>query len=853
MANFIAIADGNLTAAGTWATTSAAANANLVSTNTGATALDTTNRDSATFVPAASAIQYIAIRLSARAAGSPTNKLTVILRNSSTGTDILTWVINVSDLPVCDNTADQGGWIILRASASHTPGGVNSYLIRCKLDSTSTAVSLSTNGTANNWQRLIGLTTTGAPGVGDDMFIGGWFDNTNNPATFTNRTVTQDQTAATDYGSNSTNARQPALLICKGGTLTWPTTANSLLQLSGHLIVYSGGTFNMGTVASPIDASHTATLQFDTAANDGFGALARDGSTFNAVWVGYTRSWTLLDANAAIGATTLTVAHATGWKNGDNVIIATTTTTNSQSESRTLNADAGATSLSISVGLTNAHTGDSSLKNQAEIINMTRNLIIKAVGANSTFVQYFGTATGTIKWARLESMGGANIGLKIQGTGTINVSYCSFINQVANVYPINLITADNFTLDNNVSYYTFSGINYLAAMVGTNYTISNNVFISTNSGTNGITFNGTGGTPYLGTISANRFIGMSVALNVGTIQGGTISDCVGHCLNYGYYNPSVAYNITLERFTAWSLAQFAISFATRNYNCKVIDCWVNGGGILFNDDCFNIIISGLIQSAGSYGVRVLGVNIANILFENCDFGVTADTITADFALTIPNNYINYIDVRLRNVIMHSAVKLIGYANMHPDSRIMNSDAGGFTTYKATGLIAPETGAIGGVTHSIKLTPALTTNKLEIGANVYNREILIPVDSGDAPTVSIDVYKDGSYNGNQPRLILKRDSSMGVLSDSVLDTMSGGATAWESLTGTLPAAPNDGVYSLVVDCDGTAGNAYVANVLVNGVAYSTSYWLDGVPCVPIAGGAPPPVTPPEYSHTFFGVV
>ncbi len=88
-----------------------------------------------------------------------------------------------------------------------------------------------------------------------------------------------------------------------------------------------------------------------------------------------------------------------------------------------------------------------------------------------------------------------------------------------------------------------------------------------------------------------------------------------------------------------------------------------------------------------------------------------------------------------------------------------------------------------------------------------------IDSGTTRTIGIWIYKsavgDGAaYNGAQPRLILRRNDSIGVTGiDTVLATYSAGTGSWNQLTATVPvagSASSDGAFEVFVDCDGTAG-------------------------------------------------
>ena len=140
--------------------------------------------------------------------------MTVHLRNSTSGTNVKTVTVNVSDLPQAASGADnEGGWIYLQFSSSHTPNGADSYPIRATLSATTTAVSLANNGTSNNHQRMLVTSTTATPAAGDDLHIVGKFDGASSPATTATRTVTMDSTAATDYGAASTNQYTAAIDI----------------------------------------------------------------------------------------------------------------------------------------------------------------------------------------------------------------------------------------------------------------------------------------------------------------------------------------------------------------------------------------------------------------------------------------------------------------------------------------------------------------------------------------------------------------------------------------------------------------------------------------------------------------
>ena len=329
MSNLVAVADNTFTTAATWGLVDHA----LVSTSTGSTALTTGNLDSAVFTPTANALVGVCIRLASRAAGSPTNTITITLRNFTTSTNIQSVTANVSDLPEsAAGTDSQGGWHYFKFSASHTPNGADTYVIRATLSSTSTAVSLATNGTANNFQRLLVRSTTQAPVAGDDMYMAQTLDGSTNPATVTTRTVTMNSVAATDYGTAVTTTYQPAISVSKACVFAYGTTAatNYILRISGQLSVFSGGIFRIGSSGAEIPRDSTAVLEFDNAADGQFGLRALSGSTVTAHGLSRTSGkdqWMcLLTADEAAASTSIDVDTDTGWLTTDEVLFPSTTT-----------------------------------------------------------------------------------------------------------------------------------------------------------------------------------------------------------------------------------------------------------------------------------------------------------------------------------------------------------------------------------------------------------------------------------------------------------------------------------------------------------------------------------------------
>ncbi len=863
MAVRLATVTGNFLTAGTWVASNTGTNAVLTHTASSGTNLLTSNLDSATFQPAAQASRYLAVRMSTRAAGSPTNTMTVKLRNATTAADIWTFVINVSDLPVCTTTDDDGGWLVFKAAADHTPNGTDNYTVRVALSSTSTGVALATNGTSNNWLRMLFRSATGAPVAGEDMQIAGIYDTTN-PAVRTDVVVTMNETAATDYGTASTNYRVAALNVSKGGTLLFDTAVNSLLRLSGHLCVYSGGTVTQGSVATPIPSGKTSIIEFDCAADNDFGYNVRNG-TWTSVGVprtaGKNFTWTLMTADAAAAANSLTVQDDTGWLNGDSIVIASTSQTRGETETATLNAGAGASSLSLSAGLANAHGGSASTKVQAEVIMTNRNVTIRAVTAG--FMAYgsvFPSANFTAKWTNFDKMGGTNVSfpacLLQTTTGTVIIQYCHFSAQDG--YGIRMVTGTmaNVLIDNNTSYN--GGGEWLygdVATTDTTWSVTNNVVLaSTASVAAHMNMKS-----FTGTVSGNRTAG---AANygirfLGTITGGTLTNHISHS------NATSCFYDGAQDSAGFTLSGGAF--------------WRSGNGIQIGGICSsftmsNVTVFGNLGGAGSCGLWLQNTTpISDFVIDNCTFA--GDTTRAQTFGILSGSYITnmriysstfglatgiYVahgtsDIRLgttRQEIYLFNTKLASTTELDSagastlmtatakwsfvSSQKHDQSAGIHKTICPVGSVTIETTTVD-VSPSIKMTPifAGVNSKLDTSGNALGAGFYVPVDNGSTPTVSIKVQKDASYNGNAPRLILKRNDAIGILADAVIDTFSGGSGSWDTLTGTTAAATDDGVMEFVVDCDGTAGNIFVDTFTVTGAGTSPvsglKYWFAGLAC------------------------
>jgi hypothetical protein len=827
MANLISFADGNFTAAGSWEvadTTSA-----NVSTSTSSTALTVATQDSTAFTPGAITVDGIAVKLGSRASGTPTNTITVTLRNTTAGADVKSVTANVSDLPVCDTTQREGGWHFFRFDASTLLIAGNNYVVRCNLSATTTAVSLMTDGTAANWQRLLRVTTTQAPAAGDDMFGVGEFDGSSNPAGVVTRAHTMNSTAATDYGSANTSFEVPAYSLSKGYTLTNGTTAatNYILRVSGHITTYANGTLNIGTTGTPIPRDSSAIYELDCAVDGDFALTVRNLSTWSAQGLSRTSGknifFALLNTDEAAGQTTLGVDTDTGWLNGDEVAIGSTTRTASEREQRTMNADAGASSISVSAGLTNAHSGTS--PTQAEVILLTRNVKVRSVTSGVTAsIDIRPTATVDVDWVEFRRIGtsGAdpeNAFTINTTTGSCNVQFSSSWESEGNAFEMLGAAVDNFTLSNNVVYAPTALGFSTPATTGTTWTISNNIVIGS---TTAFSLTDAGGTITGNRASSCSTQGFSIADSTSTVYG-TISGNIAHSTaGAGFVFSQPFHNVSMGSFTAWRNSgpgiQFNMTGAMSSVTIDTISAFGNtthniqfGSGVTFTH---KVLLKAVTSNGDSTFATTNGIqfNTAAVSYyeleiENSNFS------TASGILTAHTNDINLpvvaviTKIILRSTILAAATEIANTSNLRYGARISKQRAdqtdATHNTLTAVGSITHDTSVFRSSSPSERLTPTSATLALKLKGG----ERLVAV--ADTKTITITAYvrKDGTYAGNAARLMLKANPALGVNSDTVIDTHSAAADTWEELTGTTAAAIDNGVFTFYVDCDGSAGNIY----------------------------------------------
>lgn len=820
MATLAAIITGNFTDAATWGVVDSTA---LLVSNANSTTLTTSYVLSQTFTPGIITIDGIAVWVNTRPGSTGT--ISVALDQATVtvvGTEV---TINVADIPSAGSC-----WVFFKFAAPVTLAGATAYSVKAKTSSSS-QVSLFRNATAGNWSRLLRTTTTGAPAAADDLYVLGEKTGAGTGNSFT---VTMDNTAATVFGLVDINS---------GGTLAYGTSAATayLLTLAGNLNIRSGGEFNIGTRSgTAMPSTSSGELAFSNAVNVDRGVEVIGSGIFRSAGAAIANPWALLAADAAASATSLTADRSTGWKNGDLIGIASTTRTASECESKALTADAVGASLTIAA-LTNAHGGNASTLVQAELINLTRNVKIHGtsatlqayitVGADSVFeaeaTEFFWLGSSTT------NKRGINI---LQTTGSFYAQYCSFYDfLVGNSMILTSGGANNIDFRHNVLHNINAG--FSAGTSAVNNTFADLVLIRVSTSAVGFDMHLNSNVADLRVAGVQS--GSSISTNgsvAATLDGAWTGTFVAHSGGGPGVNVSSVVGSAFNTFpvlVTWRCneglrlggTQRAITFlGITSFGHSQLSIRVNGGvlqGVTFKDLDVRAGQTLTCPTGMFFESSLVDPRLTGVHFVNGSFGGNSEThATADILFSSSPQLV-LADVLLDNVSLNSTTQVSGQDQMPSNGggKVVNALRANFLgqtlnhkTWAHNGTWSYDTG-IADAAPSLRMTPLSATVKLQ------SPGFFAAVAGGQSLTASVKVRKsvigDGAaYNGNQPRLIVRRNYGAGITSDTVLDTATAAADgAFETLSGTTAAVGANCALEVFVDCDGTAGWVNVDTIVL----------------------------------------
>lgn len=856
MAHYLCCATGNLTSSATWRTVDSTAK--VTEGGAQATTLTTTSQGTGSFIPGAIEIDAIAIKVFSRADGTPTNTMTLELYDVTSSSSVVSVAVPVADLPKSTNGSfKRAGWRLFSLGGNYTLTAGKSYIIRLSLNNTSTAVAIFNNGTAANWQHMLRTTTTGAPGANDFMWILGLWTAS---ATWTQYTVTMDQTSTSpQYGTGSTvtTPNERSGIAVGKSTLTWPTAANSVLNLCGFLTAFPEGIINIGTTASPIQRGYTATIQFPVAS--GFGICQHTDSTVSIAGQSSTASitkiWTTLVENKSSGSTgSLVVADSTNWTSGSTIYLSTSKAVLSgPGQALTMNGPASGTSLPHSGSVTDQYYGSTGSYPYPSIVALTAsaeyNVVIQTDAATRYWLYQGGTdnlasttASCAISWVRF-LRGQVDFTNGYYGDITVSNFYIDHLG-------VTLVTQPTFAFDGLCKgTWSIADIVTINANSYPAYTFAANSSgdVSSMSLQNIICINSGGGGGFnidIGPWAAMRQLharkGSIVLDNTGFTSAST--DFLSGSTCIGMYAASGALQFPNNWVPAMTITNGAFVGGTNSLyfsvgyldQLKFVNCDIH---------CATHIIGNTFDF------------LANLTFDRCRVGGLKEASQAPTWILWPSGNqarpirMNFFGCEFSG--SHTTQLSSGLYNLqaagNQSSGLFDLQAvfnpAGFTALPlgvqssasymtsssfvaaldfnsigdnrvwkpgvVSGLAGAEVPWIGtdSTTYrtaapSEKLVPKTTASKLESSIKRF------AVTSGSTASVGVYAYRDAAYNGNPARLIIKQHNGANYTADTVGATMSTSTGAWEQLTTTIAAVPRDVVLEVCVDCDGTTGSIYL---------------------------------------------
>jgi hypothetical protein len=595
----------------------------------------------------------------------------------------------------------------------------------------------------------------------------------------------------------------------------------------------------LGDSGAEIPRDSTSFIEFDNITDGDYGYYMT-GGTIKLYGLSRTSGKDIdrcyLNTDEAVGQTVLGVDTDTGWLNGDDIAIAPTARTLAQYERRTLSGGAGASSVTVSAGLTYAHSGTA--PTQAEVALLTRNVGIRSVSSTSAYGVVSPESTLIASWASFRYLGTGTAGktaailcqTTTAGGGSLSLTKCSIYDCKNNGFQVTATTANNFTLESCVSANCNSSstgggfVSITANLTGTNFTINNCWYLG-ETATNGTAFSLTDEGGVITNLVATG-VNAGFVLNNSFSQGqiGTVSDLTGHTCNYAFAFSGSRQDCTYTRLKAWRcITQGGFYISSLEARRVVFDSFEAFGNTNYNFQFTTTSVIEELKFVGCSGngdtsfATTTNINInsryVDFEMENCDWSVVSGIKTActnDILIANPGVFQYVTKGRIFSSNLGAATEISGMSTADNESYISiqkkDKTSGLHETHRRYGKLSIDTGTYKTASPSMRMTPNSASFKLESATRRTGMKVA--VSSGGTITANIWVYKHASYNGAQPRLIARKNYAAGVISDTVLDTMSGGTGAWEQLSGTTVSVSDDAVLEFIVDCDGTAGYIFI---------------------------------------------
>jgi hypothetical protein len=346
----------------------------------------------------------------------------------------------------------------------------------------------------------------------------------------------------------------------------------------------------------------------------------------------------------------------------------------------------------------------------------------------------------------------------------------------------------------------------------------NNCWAITNIAANSTLFNHNAAFSDFTNITAVSATGFGITITMNNLPGSSINNLTCHSNSTGgisiQANSQLSTPPVISNLIAWK----------NNNNISIISCnnivldtlnvfSASSSNITFNTGTStDIQIKNATINSGTSPTAFDGIRFAipcdKILVINSDIGIGSTHPSGDINCVVNRGLLG---INFYNCQFGSTTEVTGLNNASYNSYITSSKhdgvSGQFRTFTPLGVITKDSVIFDstylGLNDSTRLTPTSVASKLS-----YDKVVAVP--SGRSLKIRVAVRRsvigDGAaYNGALPQLVVKKNHSIGLLTDTVLATATAASSgAFEFIFGTTPVATDNGAFTFCVTGNGTTG-------------------------------------------------
>lgn len=737
---------------------------------------------------------------------SSTGTLTVALSDNGGSSVIASVTVNVTDLP--ENT----NWIFFYWGSVVGTGGSN-YTVGLRASDSNNCAFERQSTVSNNWRRIPRWSTSYTLVAADQIFCVG---NLIGPGAYSPITVTWDLTTSTTYSDIVVAPRAMLVSADSPGT-------NYILQTNGTVTICQYGSLYIGTPSVKIPETSTSSLIFaspDTYFHI-YGTFYCNGAT--------KVIRTILAADISAGATTSTTDVPTGWKQNDWIVFMNSGSGNSLEQ---LTSDASDTTLSHTA-TDYAHRGLSGSTVWAStIMNLTRNVIITG---NATRIVVYETAAVTINCTEITGIGnstdpkyGFNISLTPDGNNFL-ISYSTIWNsnysgQICLYFNNSIAGCDvNCTYNN---FYNVDTAIQFSDGIGGNHLFNNNALCVNENGFNinePCNFN-ISNTMFGSANSAIHFRTTGIVTSDVTLYSNNIK-IVGANNGIVFYSYSnIWQDLVINNFTAacnnatiYVSPQAKAKILINNAYIEVASVFIKlyGSILAYIKDA---VVNNESIYSGPASILIVTDNVPTSPYGENSGVIYLDNVSINGYPAFGGDYCGPSDPSKRCTVQRIRFDNSLFLDGHSIARAKESWFGtyagshrhnqtnqNYASYSEYGTRLADTSIFRTALPSERVIHSTDT---ATNMNAVSADKRVAVQPNQTIYISAWVYIGASYDGDNPRLICRRNPAVGVTSDIVLATHSGTKTTWEQLSAALPSVTRPTFLRCYVDCSGTSDSIYV---------------------------------------------